>query len=98
MRSASTRWRSSSPPLRAIRAAVGVDRVRAEDHRVHCIVRGSFEPLMKALANSHVVNLSSHEPSLEEVFLTYYRDGSDADAEALEPEVADQGGPKSSPA
>jgi len=26
------------------------------------------------LAGHHVVNLASHEPSLEEIFLTYYED------------------------
>jgi hypothetical protein len=29
---------------------------------------------MRAIDGSEVVNLSSHEPSLEEVFLTYYRE------------------------
>jgi ABC-2 type transport system ATP-binding protein len=64
-------------PLDAIRAAKGVDSVTVEDHRVNCVVRGSFEPLMKALAASEVVNLTSHEPNLEQVFLQYYRDGSE---------------------
>jgi ABC-2 type transport system ATP-binding protein len=63
-------------PLDRIRAAEGVDRVEADDHRVSCVVRGSFEPLMKTLAASDIVNLTSHEPNLEEVFLQYYRDGS----------------------
>ncbi len=60
------------PPVEAIRRAAGVDAVVAEDHRVHCVVRGSFEPLMTAVAGAHVVNLTSHEPSLEEAFLEYY--------------------------
>jgi ABC-2 type transport system ATP-binding protein len=64
-------------PLEQIRAAQGVDRVEVDDHRVRCIVRGKFEPLMKALRDADVVDFSSHEPSLEEVFLTYYRDGSE---------------------
>lgn len=59
-------------PLEKIRAAEGVDEVVAEDHRVRCVVRGSFEPLMQALCDSTVENLSSHEPSLEETFLAYY--------------------------
>jgi ABC-2 type transport system ATP-binding protein len=59
-------------PLERIRAAEGVDEVVAEDHRVRCVVRGSFEPLMQALCDSTVENLSSHEPSLEETFLAYY--------------------------
>jgi ABC-2 type transport system ATP-binding protein len=62
-------------PESAIRAAAGVDQVQVSDHTVRCIVRGSFEPLMKALCDRPVVNFASHEPSLEEVFLTFYRDG-----------------------
>ncbi len=60
-------------PLDAIRAAQGVDRVEAKDHRVRCVVQGSFESLMKALSGATVVNFVSHEPSLEEIFLTFYR-------------------------
>jgi ABC-2 type transport system ATP-binding protein len=63
-------------PAAAIRAATGVDRVEVENHRVHCIVRGSFDPLIKAVCGSEILSFSSHEPSLEEVFLTYYRDAS----------------------
>ena len=60
-------------PLAAIRTAQGVDRVRINDHRVRCVVQGSFESLMKALTGATVVNFVSHEPSLEEIFLTFYR-------------------------
>jgi ABC-2 type transport system ATP-binding protein len=71
---------AGSAPVGAIRAAEGVDQVEAEDHRVRCTVRGSFAPLMKAIAGSEVVNLSSHEPTLEEIFLTYYREGAEPGA------------------
>jgi ABC-2 type transport system ATP-binding protein len=60
------------PPLDAIREADGVDDVTVEGQRVHCVVRGSFEPLMQAIAGAHVVNLTSHEPSLEDTFLEFY--------------------------
>jgi ABC-2 type transport system ATP-binding protein len=60
-------------PIEAIRSARGVDQVQVSDHTVRCDVRGSFEPLMKALCDSQVVSIASHEPSLEEVFLTFYR-------------------------
>jgi ABC-2 type transport system ATP-binding protein len=60
-------------PESAIRTAAGVDQVQVSDRTVRCIVRGTFEPLMKALCDSQVVNFASHEPSLEEVFLTFYR-------------------------
>jgi ABC-2 type transport system ATP-binding protein len=60
-------------PESAMRAAAGVDQVQVSGHTVRCIVRGTFEPLMKALCDSQVVNFASHEPSLEEIFLTFYR-------------------------
>ena len=52
----------------------GVENVESNHHRVSFIARGSFEPVADVLAGRHVVNLASHEPSLEEVFLTYYED------------------------
>ncbi len=52
----------------------GVEKIETNHHRVTFTVRGSFEPIVDALAGHHVVNLASHEPSLEEVFLTYYED------------------------
>jgi len=61
-------------PLDAIKAAAGVEDVVAEDHRVACTVKGSFEPLLHAIRDAKVTNLVSHEPSLEEIFLEYYRD------------------------
>lgn len=66
---------AGKPPIDAIRAAQGVERLEALDHQVRCTVDGSFEPLMTALAGNSVVNFLSHEPSLEEVFLTYYGKG-----------------------
>jgi ABC-2 type transport system ATP-binding protein len=59
-------------PIEAIRQAEGVDDVAVQDHRVTCAVRGPFEPLLNAICGAHLVNLSSHEPSLEEIFLEYY--------------------------
>ncbi len=72
------------PPLAAIRAAAGVDRIEADDHLVRCTVHGSFAPLMSAVAGTEILNLSSHEPNLEEVFLTYYRDGSELSPAEIE--------------
>jgi ABC-2 type transport system ATP-binding protein len=59
-------------PADAISRADGVDEVTVEGSRVRCVVRGSFEPLMAAIGGARVVNLTSHEPSLEDAFLTYY--------------------------
>ena len=68
-------------PQADIQSAEGVEEVVAGDNKVTCTVKGSFEPLLKALQGATVTNLVSHEPSLEELFLTYYRP--DAPSEAL---------------
>jgi ABC-2 type transport system ATP-binding protein len=38
-------------------------------------VVGSLDALVKAAAQFEVVNIVSHEPTLEEIFLTYYNEG-----------------------
>ena len=68
-------------PEAAIRSVTGVEDVVVSDHTVTCTVKGTFDPLLKALVGANVINLVSHEPSLEEVFLTYYR--ADATPEAI---------------
>ncbi|TMG19860.1 MAG: ATP-binding cassette domain-containing protein, partial [Chloroflexi bacterium] len=62
------------PPVEAIKEAEGVSDVRVDGSRVRCNVRGGFEPLLTAIAGRGVLNLVSEEPSLEELFLSYYRD------------------------
>ena len=52
----------------------GVEDVKADGHRLSFRIKGSFEPVLDALAGRRVLALTSHEPSLEEVFLTYYED------------------------
>jgi hypothetical protein len=41
---------------------------------VRATVRGSFEPLLVAVAGAGVETFTSHEPSLEEVFLRYFEE------------------------
>jgi len=50
----------------------GVSVVEANASMVRCQVRGSIEPLVKALAAAGVTELLSREPSLEELFLAQY--------------------------
>src|SRR6266851_3634564 len=64
----------TDPPVPALRAAQGVEDVMVEDRLLTCTVRGSFEPLLDAIRGSTVTNLVSHEPSLEELFLEYYKE------------------------
>lgn len=59
-------------PEAAIRSAAGVENVTVDGQRVSCTVRGSFGPLFGAIRNAKVTDLVSTEPSLEEIFLSYY--------------------------
>jgi len=63
-------------PADALAGAPGVQAVTAEGPRVTCTVAGSLDGLVKALAAHEVVDLVTHEPRLEDVFMTYY--GEDA--------------------
>jgi ABC-2 type transport system ATP-binding protein len=53
----------------------GVVEVAVSGGVVRCAVEGSVDPLIKAAAGYELVNLVSHEPDLEEIFLAYYRRG-----------------------
>ncbi|GAC1638148.1 MAG: ABC transporter ATP-binding protein [Candidatus Dormibacteraceae bacterium] len=64
-------------PEAAVRSAAGVENVNVEGQRVTCTVRGSFDSLFQAIRDSKVTDLVSTEPSLEEIFLSYYSDGPD---------------------
>jgi ABC-2 type transport system ATP-binding protein len=52
----------------------GIENLQSNAHHVTFTARGSMEPVVDALSGHHVVNLASHEPSLEEIFLTFYED------------------------
>src|SRR5579859_1058846 len=62
------------PPVALLEAAKGVEIREVDGHRVQLTVRGSFESLIDTLPGHRVLNIVSHEPSLEETFLTYYED------------------------
>jgi ABC-2 type transport system ATP-binding protein len=77
----------SAVPEDAVRSAAGVEDVVVADHRLSCTVKGSFAPVLKALEGSVVTNLVSHEPSLEEIFLAFYKEADAPPAlEAATPE------------
>ena len=64
---------AGTPPVERIRAIPGFEQVAVEDHRLTGMFRGDFEPLLAALATSRVTKFESREPSLEEIFLGFYR-------------------------
>ena len=53
----------------------GVSDVKVEDSVLRCRVMGKPDALIKAVARHEVVKLVSHEPHLEDVFLSYYGEG-----------------------
>ena len=60
-------------PIDRLKRVEGLDQLVVTDHRATALLRGTFEPLMAAVAGTRVVGFTSREPSLEEIFLTYYR-------------------------
>ena len=52
----------------------GVKDVRVHDSVLTCTVVGQLDALVKAASQATVVNIISHEPSLEEIFLDYYNE------------------------
>ena len=63
---------AAPPPLAAFVGLPGVRDLRVEDSSLHCKVAGSLDAVIKAAAQFEVQDVISSEPSLEEVFLTYY--------------------------
>jgi ABC-2 type transport system ATP-binding protein len=63
---------AEDPPLARLRAVPGLDQLEVSGRRVTGILRGETELLLKAIAGQRVVDLHSREPSLEEIFLSYY--------------------------
>ena len=59
-------------PQEAFADLSGVRDVALENSVLHCTVEGSLDALIKAGAQFEVVNIVSHEPSLERIFLAYY--------------------------
>ena len=62
-------------PPEAFSKLPGVRDVTVEDGVLLCTVMGKPDALTKAVARFEVVKLISHEPHLEEVFLSYYGEG-----------------------
>ncbi len=56
----------------AFRALPGVSETVITDHTVSCTVEGPMAPLLHVLDSAGIVELDSHERSLEEVFFAQY--------------------------
>ena len=67
-----------SPSSKASRAS----RSTADGHGLHLSMQGTADAVIKAAARYPVVSLTSHEPSLEDIFLRYYESDGVAAREA----------------
>jgi len=63
---------ADTPPVERLRSLPGFESLTVDGHRASGMFRGSFDELIRALDGSRVVTLESREPTLEEVFLSYY--------------------------
>ena len=69
------------PPIEAFRSLPQVERVErsADGTRLHLVIQGPVDAVIKRPAEYPLVDIVSREPSLEDVFLQYYREGSRRD-------------------
>jgi ABC-2 type transport system ATP-binding protein len=58
---------------RAFSDLPSVDSVEATDHTLSFVVRGDIGEVLKEAATYPVLTMTSHEPTLEEAFLQYYK-------------------------
>ena len=67
----------------AFEALPNVSNVRGADHSLEFVVQGDVGNVLKEATQHPVLTMTSHEPTLEEAFLSYYQAG---DRDVVEPE------------
>jgi ABC-2 type transport system ATP-binding protein len=60
------------PPLDALRTVPGVREARSAGPTVQLVVEGSTADLFQTAAPYRITQVVTHEPDLEEIFMTYY--------------------------
>ena len=65
---------ANAVPAEAFKTLDGVEQVEtlADGHTLRLTIQGAADAVIKAAAQYPVVTLTSHEPSLEDIFLRYY--------------------------
>ncbi len=63
---------SQIPPEEQFKNLPGVEEVSVDGNRLHCKVVGKLDRLMKEAANYEIIDITSHEQTLEQIFLKYY--------------------------
>src|SRR5207245_3833149 len=71
-------------PAEAFQQLSGVAQVErlSDGHALRLVIQGGADAVIKAASHYAVVSLSSHEPSLEDIFLRYYEGDGQAVKEA----------------
>jgi ABC-type multidrug transport system ATPase subunit len=62
----------------AVSSLPGVSEVTTDARHLRFVVRGPFGAVMSVLDGGDVVTVTSHEPTLEEIFLSYYEESPSA--------------------
>jgi ABC-2 type transport system ATP-binding protein len=65
-----------SPEL--VAGVSGVSSVTSEDNSLKLRLSGDIDPLLRAISQQYVVNIHVEQPTLEEIFLTFYGNQSPA--------------------
>lgn len=61
-------------PALNLTGVAGVQNVQVDGLQISLRLNGDFDPLLRAINGCYVVNMQVQEPTLEEIFLTYYGD------------------------
>jgi ABC-2 type transport system ATP-binding protein len=69
--------------VRAFEVLPNVSQVQSADHTLEFVVQGDVGNVLKEATQHPVLTMTSHEPTLEEAFLSYYQAG---DRDVVEPE------------
>ena len=69
----------------------GVSDLEAQESTLRFVVHGTLDPIIKQAARHRVIRLTSHEPTLEEAFLDYYRPNSGYRSESGEGSAVEAG-------
>jgi len=62
------------PPVDKLSAVRGATGMTVTGNGVKLRLTGDFDPLIRAIAERYIVDIEVQEPTLEEIFLTYYGD------------------------
>jgi len=64
-------FREAVPAARLL-GVPGVSDVTVKDKALHLRLTGDFDPILRAVIDQYLVDISIQEPTLEEIFLAYY--------------------------